>query len=133
MQAALVRAVTTVGLLAITLALGTPVNAGVSVFAGTWYGHTRSLRITPMGRAVESIGSGCCHPVIDLRFRLTYRSRLTATMTVTWVRVPNRSLLGRRRAPRVGEHGTLRLTNGVIHEPLTGTTYCRPGVDKCGA
>jgi hypothetical protein len=40
-------------------------------------------------------------------------------------------------APHVGEAGTLRIVNAVLHEPLTGTNYCGPGVnwikEGCGA
>lgn len=110
-------------------------------FVGTWSGHTRSLQISRTGVGRESIGAGCCDPVIDLRFRLSRaagtRRHGTATIRLTYVRVRDPTAYSQKHPPpRVGETGRLVLRNGVITESLTQTTYCdaraaRRGV--CGA
>src|SRR3954468_13858898 len=116
-------------------------KATLRTFAGTWYGHTRSLKITRKGRAKESIGDGCCNPVIDLRLRLSKprgtRRRASVRARVTWVKVRDKSYFSKKHpAPHVGQRRRMRLRNGVIKETLTGATYCnwkasRKGI--CGA
>jgi hypothetical protein len=116
-------------------------KATLRTFAGTWYGHTRSLKITRKGRAKESIGDGCCHPVIDLRLRLSKprgtRRRASVRARVTWVKVRDKSYFSKKHpAPHVGQRRRMRLRNGVIKERLTGATYCNSKAsDKgiCGA
>jgi hypothetical protein len=106
-----------------------PSRATLATFAGGWNGHTRHLVITRSGHAREYIDDGCCHPVIDLMFRLSRPhgtlkiAAATATATAVWVR--DRSAFTKAfPAPRVGEQRTLRLRNGVITETLTGAKYC---------
>lgn len=121
-------------------ACGGAAEATLGTFSGTWYGHTRSLTISH-GHARESIGSGCCDPVIDLELELSRPhgrpNGATAIVTVTAVRVRDTRIYTKARpAPRVGQTGTLRLRGGVITESLTRTNYCdktagRAG--KCGA
>ena len=116
----------------------TPRKATLVTFAGYWYGHTRGLVITVGGLAQESISDGCCRPVIDLQFGLSHPRGTprdaTALATVTAVRVLDKgALLKAYPAPRVGEVRLLRLKNGVITEPLTGTNYCAPHRNVCGA
>jgi hypothetical protein len=114
-------------------------KATLRTFAGTWFGHTRSLTITRRGRAKESIGNGCCDPVMDLKLRLS-RPRgssrhASVRARVTSVDVHDRSAMS-RRPPRVGETRRLRLRHGVIKEPLTHTNYCNMKADlrgSCGA
>jgi hypothetical protein len=110
---------------------------GLDVFAGRWFGHVRSLRITAKGRATMDVNIGCCTNVIDLSFRLsrvrgTYSSA-RARARVTRVRVFEKSLVG--RVPRVGQVGTLRLKRGIITESFLGWNFCgessQPG--SCGA
>jgi hypothetical protein len=116
-------------------------NTARAKFAGTWYGHTRSLRITRRGFARESIGDGCCNPVIDLKFRLSRArsssSGLTARARVTAVHVRDKSSFSRKHPPpHVGEKRRIRLSHGVIHERITGTTYCDTAAGRrgvCGA
>lgn len=116
-------------------------HGALATFAGTWIGHTRSLVIKRDGSAKESIGDGCCNPVIDLRLRLSRphatASGATATARVTAVDVHDRSLFSKKHPPpRVGESRRIRVKHGVIHERITGTTYCgRPAARKgvCGA
>ena len=116
-------------------------HATVRTFAGTWIGHTRSLRITRRGFARESIGDGCCNPVIDLKFRLS-RVRgttrdATARARVTAVHVrDHRSFSRKHPPPHVGETRRIRLRRGVIHERISGATYCNHAAarrDVCGA
>lgn len=136
----LILAVTAV-LVPLQMGCGGGNRATLATFAGSYYGHNRGLTITRDGRARESITSGCCHLVIDLRFRLsqprgTSRSA-AATATVTWVRIGKRSMWPKGLPiPRVSETRMFRLRNGVITESLTGTNYCDPsrgGDGKCGA
>ena len=103
-----------------------------------WIGHTRELRIAHDGRATEAIGDGCCDPVLNVTFRLSRptgtpeNAAAAATVTGVWVR--DASAFGKRnRPPRVGERRTIRLRHGVVYETVTGTTYCGPHVDRCGA
>jgi hypothetical protein len=116
-------------------------HATVRTFAGTWYGHTRSLVITRRGFARESIGDGCCNPVIDLKFRLS-RARgttgdATARARVTAVRVRDHRYFSKKHPPpHIGETRQIRLRNGVIHERISGTTYCDAAAGPrgvCGA
>ena len=131
--------VTAVALL--QLGCGSGDKATLATFAVSYYGHDRGLAITRDGRAQESVNSGCCYRVIDLRFRLsqprgTSRSA-TVTATVTWVHLRERGMWPKSIAvPHVGDRRTLRFRNGVLTESLTGTTYCAPsrgGDGKCGA
>lgn len=116
-------------------------RATLKTFAGTWYGHTRSLWIGRHGRAKESLGAGCCDPVIDLRFRLSHprgtTRRARARVKVTAVHVHDPAAFSAKHpAPHVGEVRRLRLRGGVIHEPLTRTIYCSPEeqyAGTCGA
>ncbi len=112
---------------------------GLDVFAGRWFGHVRSLRITTKGRASMRVNIGCCTRIINLSFRLsrvrgTYSSA-RARARVTRVRVFEKSLVGRSGGPRVGQVGTLRLKRGIITESFQGWNFCgessQPG--SCGA
>ena len=108
-------------------------------FVGTWYGHTRTIAIARDGRAVESVGDGCCDPIMDLRLRVTSPRRigaeLVATVVVTGVRMHDRRALPPgRRPPRVGQSGTLRLRAHVLVDTVTGDNYCGNGAKPvCGA
>jgi hypothetical protein len=116
-------------------------RASLGTFAGTWSGHTRGLTITPTGHARESIGDGCCDPIIDLTFQLSRPAgtwlNATVTATVISVAVHDKSAFAPgHRPPHLGQKGQLRLRDGVITEPLTGTLYCDMAADlkgTCGA
>jgi hypothetical protein len=116
-------------------------KATLATFAGLWIGHTRALTIKPDGRGRESIGDGCCDPIIDLDFRLSRPSgttqNATATATVTAVKVHDRSVYTKTQpAPRIGETRTVRLKGGVITDELTGADYCDARAENdgtCGA
>jgi hypothetical protein len=116
-------------------------NATLRTFAGTWYAHTSGLKITRQGIARESIGDGCCDPIIDLSLRLSQprgtSSDATVLARVTAVQVHNsQAFTAKHPAPRVGEARRLRLKNGVITEPLTNSVYCNMTADlrgTCGA
>jgi hypothetical protein len=106
----------------------------LTVFAGQWTGHTRSLTITPDGRAREHVGDGCCHPIIDLEFSVSAPrgtpAEATATITVTSVTVHDWPMP--QPAPRVGQTATIKLANGVITESLAGGTYCDRAASMAG-
>lgn len=119
----------------------TGARATLRTFAGTWYGHTRSLKITLKGVASESVGAGCCDPIIDLKFRLSHArgtsTKASATAHLSAVTIHDKTAFTTRNpAPRVGQTKRLRLRNGVITEPFIGTNYCdrRAGQKgTCGA
>jgi hypothetical protein len=115
-------------------------KATSTTFAGIWQGHSRGLTITPAGNARESIYFGCCDFVIALHFRLSRprgTSRVaTATATVSAVRIGDRSVFTTANpAPHVGESRTIRLRDGVVTEPFTGTKFCSASAKHwvCGA
>ena len=121
--------------------MSAPRKATLAPFVGTWYGHTRGLIIARNGVAKESIGDGCCDPIIDLKLRLSHPrgTSLNATVTarVTAVQVHNVSAFTHTNpAPHVGEVRRFRLSDGVITEPVTNTNYCDMAADlrgTCGA
>ena len=106
---------------------------------GLWYGHTRTIRIARDGTAVESVGDGCCDPIMDLRLRLSHPRRvhggLVATVVVTQVRLHDRHALPPgRKPPHVGQRGTLSLRAHVLVDSVTGDNYCGAGAKPvCGA
>ena len=118
------------GLLLLACALVTaaaasaPRPATIATFAGDWWGHTRSLQITPTGQAREVVDDGCCTRVVSLRFRL-----LKPGGTVTDAAVPIRvTAVGRwdeaTPRPRIGQLGRLRLRDGIVADSLTGANFC---------
>jgi hypothetical protein len=114
-------------------------RATLDMFAGRWFGHERSLRITSRGRATMAVSIGCCTRVINLSFRLsrvrgTYSSA-RARARVTRVHVFDKRLVGRAGGPRVGQVGTLRLKRGVITESFQGWNFCGDSAPPgyCGA
>jgi hypothetical protein len=114
----------------------TPRRATLATFVGYWWGHSRGLKITSIGRASERINSGCCTFVLDYTFQLTQPrgtvAHASVAFRVTSVKLWKRSWTQRPR-PRVGQYGELRLRHGVITDALTGDTFCAPQVGKCGA
>ena len=116
-------------------------KATLATFAGTWFGHTRSLKITRDGLARESLGSGCCDPVVDLRLKLSHPRGTnhvgSVAVRVTSVVIHDPSAYSSSfPAPRVGQTGRFKLRFGVITETVTQTNYCKPGGGdrgRCGA
>lgn len=43
----------------------------LAAFRGTWYAHTSGVVVSTSGHVTESIGNGCCDPVIDLEYQLS--------------------------------------------------------------
>ena len=109
-------------------------DASYGAIAGTYYGHTRSLRITAQGRARAVIYDGCCTEVSDVRYRLSHLHRdggaWVARATVTRVAHFDRDY---GRPPHRGQHYRLRVRNDVAWLPPTN--YCGPSapVGYCGA
>jgi hypothetical protein len=116
-------------------------RATLATFAGTWFGHTRSLKITRGGVARESIGSGCCDPVVDLRLKLSHprgtNHVASVVVRVTSVVIHDPSAFSSSfAAPHVGQTGRFKLRNGVIAESITATNYCNQATKEplnCGA
>lgn len=110
-------------------------------FAGNWSGHGRGLTISRDGVGKESVYSGCCDFVVAVKFRLS-RQRVapggvtTATATVVAIRFGDKSAFGGPwHPPHLGQSSLLRLKDGVITDPITGTNYCGPSTKHwvCGA
>jgi hypothetical protein len=116
-------------------------KATLATFAGDWAGHTRGLTITPGGRARESIGAGCCNPVVDLRLRLSHPRGTShvasVAVRVTFVKIHDPSSYGSSYpAPHVGQTGRVKLRYGVITDSVTGANYCNARAQAkgtCGA
>lgn len=119
--------------------IATPPPPTLAPLVGMWIGHTRTLTVRRDGTAVESVGDGCCDPIMDLRLRLSHPRRvhggLVATVVVTGVRMHDRHALPPgRRPPHVGQTGTLRLRAHVLVDSVTGDDYCGTGAKPvCGA
>ena len=112
----------------------------LAAFAGSYEGHGEGLTITRSGMGKAVVYSGCCDFVLALTFHLSQpRSApggATATEMATAVRIGDRSAFGGPwHPPHVGERATLRLKNGVITDPLSGSDYCSPHAKHwvCGA
>jgi hypothetical protein len=116
-------------------------KATLQTFAGEWYGHTRSLTITKGGVASESIGDGCCNPVIDLKLKLSRPRGVTtyavARVTVIAVTVRDPAAYDAAHpAPHIGQIGQLHRRHGVVRDKITGATYCNQTAGAkglCGA
>jgi hypothetical protein len=116
-------------------------QATLATFAGDWAGHTRALTITGSGHAKESIGAGCCDPVVDLRLRLSRprgdRHVASVAVRVTFVKIHDPSAYSRSYpAPHVGQRGRLKLRYSVITDSVTGANYCNArsqAKGTCGA
>lgn len=111
----------------------------LATFASPWWGHDRGIAITNDGRVSETVLDSCCHRDVALRLRLSNPrgtpQRARATATVTWVRVYDRTFFRDMHlpVPHVGDTGTVRVHNGMLTEPFSGVSYCRPNVARCGA
>lgn len=112
-------------------------RATLATFAGYWGGHTRYLKITPGGSAKESIGDGCCHPLVDLRLELSHpRGTVhvaSVAIRVTSVKVHDRNAYkGSYDPPFPGQVSRMRLRYGVLTDPITRATYCNEAQDRKG-
>jgi hypothetical protein len=99
--------------------------------AGTWYGHTRWVALSPAGAVSESVGIGCCRPQFDATYQLSdlrgTPNDATATATVTSFTVhPDFVHPGGPTAPKVGQTGTVTFKQGVLTLPFIGggIPYC---------
>jgi hypothetical protein len=94
------------------------------------------MQITKSGIATESVGDGCCDPVIEVKYRVSdvHRSgeTWTAQTVVTAVKVHPGWSEGGQPAPRVGQTSILTLNNGVVVSTLTGANYCSDKADLTG-
>jgi hypothetical protein len=92
-------------------AAGARTATAMSHFTGTWSAHTSYVTVRRSGRAHESIGDGCCDPVIDVWYRLRHPHRVdggwNARATVTRVRLHDWP--AGTPAPRVGHRYTVRV------------------------
>lgn len=116
----------------------TPQRATLATFAGTWYGHTRSLRITRTGLATESIGAGCCNHAITFTMRLSDPSGTTSvgsvlTRVVAVLEVNPADFNRASPTPEVGQTGQMTLRHGVIVDPFLHADYCDMAADKAAA
>jgi len=99
-------------------------HASLATFAGYWGGHTRGLRITSGGRAVESASDGCCMRLYHMTFQV-----LSVSGTLTRATAAYRVTSFKRYArlvPRLqrGHVGKLLLRNGIVTNSLTKDFFC---------
>lgn len=112
-------------------------RATFATFAGHWGGHTRRLQITPSGRAVEIVDSGCCVRVYRSTFQILSVSGTLTRATATY-RVIS-STRSQEYAPRfrTGQVGKLRLRNGIVTNTLSKVFFCSApawwATGACGA
>lgn len=85
-------------------------SASFSAFRGTWYAHTSDVVVSASGHVTESVGEGCCDPVIDLEYQLT-NPRKTGQGWVADARVTKVALHDFTGAhpPRVGRTYSVRV------------------------
>jgi hypothetical protein len=114
--------------------------ATLATFAGSWGTHDGGLYINRWGRAFAQVNFGAGCPCFGVAFQLSHVEGTTksATATVTVVK-----LYGARHGypapsplPQIGQRATLRLRDGIIEDPFTGTHYCgaaAKGPTPCGA
>lgn len=121
---------------------GTTAPSGFAAFAGDWMAHTSGLSISPSGVGRETIGDGCCDPIIDLDFQLSAvtssnQTHARAIATVTSVQVHSGwSGNGLGTPPRVGQRFTLSRDSGLLTDDLTKETFCDDAEEQkgtCGA
>jgi hypothetical protein len=111
----------------------------LATFAGPWWGHDRGITVTRDGRVSETVLDSCCHRDVALRLRLSNprgTAKLArATATVAAVHVYDRSFYKDMHlpVPHVGDRATVRMQHGMLFEPFSGASYCRPNVGRCGA
>jgi hypothetical protein len=113
--------------------------ATLATFAGDWGGHDRGLGINRWGRGFAQINSGAGCPCFGVAFQLSHVEGTTENATATETVVRLYGVKHRYPAPplpRIGQHATLRLRDGIIQESFTGDNYCGPkakGIAPCGA
>ncbi|HEX4356582.1 MAG TPA: hypothetical protein VH141_03620 [Pseudonocardia sp.] len=113
-------------------------NGSFEAFAGEWVGHTRTLTVSPSGRGEEHVNDGCCTTVLDMTLQLsaprgTGHAHATATATVLTLDLHGNHDPG---SPRVGQRGTVSISDGVLTDELSNITYCDPdqlAQSTCGA
>lgn len=108
-------------------------------FAYDWFAHTSSLKINAAGFATESVGNGCCSPVIDLTYQLSNPKvrpgGATATARVVSVKVHS-GWSSQEAPPKVGDLGTVTINNGLLTESFNGFVFCdstQSQAGTCGA
>jgi hypothetical protein len=112
-----------------------------SVFSHSWYAHDAALSITRGDIATERIWAYVrCAPgqtdnyYMTLRLQVSDTTQRTARVRVT--HIENNCRIEYHKLLHVGEVGQLRLQNGVVHESLSGISYCDPAEASqgvCGA
>jgi hypothetical protein len=108
-------------------------------FAFDWTAHTSSLKINASGFVTESVGDGCCDPVIDMTYQLS-NPRVRAGIASATARVLSVDVhpgwSSPKAPPRVGDIGTVTIDNGLLTESFNGFVFCdstQSQAGKCGA
>jgi hypothetical protein len=114
-----------------------PPRATLATFAGYWGGHTRGLRITLGGQALERADSGCCVRVYRMTFQILAVSG-TVTRAIAAYRVTSFKRYESNVARlHVGQVGKLLLRHGIVTNRLTGDYFCSDpawgATGACGA
>jgi hypothetical protein len=115
--------------------------ATLATFAGNWGGHDRGLIINRWGRGFAQANNGAGCPCFGVAFQLSHVEGTTENATATETVV---KLYGTKHGypatppplPRIGQHATLRLRDGIIQDSFTRDNYCGPrakGIAPCGA
>jgi hypothetical protein len=115
--------------------------ATLATFAGGWYGHDRGLEINRWRRGYAQVESGATCPCFGVAFQLSHVAGTTENATATETVVKSYGVKHGYPAtppplPRIGQHATLRLRDGIIQESFTGYNYCgrkAKGIAPCGA
>lgn len=112
-------------------------SPSLAAFHRTWLAHTSHVQISRSGHAHETIGEGCCDPIIDLDYQLSNPRRIghgwVAAATVTKVELHDFSE-GRR--PRVGRSYQVRVVGPHYYGVAFPTfAFCNPDMAHwdCGA
>ena len=112
-----------------------------AAFRGVWIGHTRTVTVSRSGRLVETVGDGCCDPIIDLVLQLSEphraRGNWVATSRVISATVHDGWSAYGRPAPKPGDRGTVTIgADHILVESISSNEFCdqdktEPGT--CGA
>lgn len=128
------------------LGLGVTANSGATSssfapFTLNWQAHTSMLKVTSSGLATESVGNGCCDPLIDMTYQLSNPrvqsmvARATARLVSVHV-YAGWSSPSAKAPPKVGDIGTVTVRGGLFTEPFNGFVFCdsrQAQAGKCGA
>jgi hypothetical protein len=112
-----------------------------AAFTGEWIGHTRTVTVSRRGRLVETVGDGCCDPIIDLVLQLSSprrdRGHWVATSRVISATVHDGWSAYGRPVPKRGDRGSVTIgADHILVESISSNGFCDPEKTEpgtCGA